>query len=410
MGWLKKILPGLLIFFAVIGPGIITANVDNDAGGIAIYSMAGSRFGYSLLWILIPVLILLVIVQEMCARLGVVSGKGLADLIRENFSLRITFFIMILLVVVNLANTISEFAGIAAASEIFGISRYIAVPLAGFFVWWIILKGNYKSVEKVFLWACVFYLSYVFAGFLAHPSWTQVAAGFTPSFSFDKIFLIMIVGIIGTTIAPWMQFYMQSSIVEKGIKKQEYKFAKWDVIVGCFIAVIVAFFIILATASTIFKAGVGIETASDAAMALLPLAGKYAAYLFAFGLLNASLFAACILPLSTAYSVSEAFGWENGVNRKFSEAKQFYVLYTLMIVAGMIPILFPHLSLITLMYFSQVLNGILLPIIIIFMLKLVNNKEIMGKHVNSRFYNIVAWTAAIAIIVITIVMIVMMFV
>ena len=406
--WRAKI-ASLMIIMAVIGPGIITSNVDNDAGGIATYSLAGGNFGYTLLWISIPVLILLIIVQEMCARLGVVTGKGLADLIRENFSLRLTFVVMILLVIVNITNTISEFAGIAASSEIFGISRYLSVPLAGLFVWWLILKGNYKSVEKVFLGACVFYVTYIISGFIVHPNWPEVAARtFVPTFNFSKVYIMMIVGIIGTTIAPWMQFYMQSSIVEKGIKKEEYKYSKWDVTIGSFVAVIVAFFIMLTTAATIFHSGVKIETAADAALALGPLAGKYAVYLFAFGLLNASLFAAAILPLSTAYSVSEAFGWELGVNRKFREAKNFYCLYGGMILLGVLFVLIPGFNLLTLMYFSQVLNGVLLPVIMIFMLKLLNSKELMGEYKPSKFYNFIVWSASIIIIAITLVMLYLM--
>lgn len=406
--WRAKI-ASLMIIMAVIGPGIITSNVDNDAGGIATYSLAGGNFGYTLLWISIPVLILLIIVQEMCARLGVVTGKGLADLIRENFSLKMTFMVMILLIIVNITNTISEFAGIAASSEIFGISRYISVPLAGLFVWWLILKGNYKSVEKVFLGACVFYVTYIASGFIVHPDWPEVATRtFVPTFNFSKIYIMMIVGIIGTTIAPWMQFYMQSSIVEKGIKKEEYKYCRWDVTIGSFVAVIVAFFIMLTTAATIFHAGIKIETAADAAVALGPLAGRYALYLFAFGLLNASLFAAAILPLSTAYSVSEAFGWESGVNRKFREAKHFYILYGGMILLGVLFVLIPGFNLLTLMYFSQVLNGVLLPVIMIFMLKLLNSKELMGEYKPSRIYNFIVWSASIIIIAITLVMLYLM--
>ncbi len=406
---LKRWFTGFLLILAVIGPGIITSNVDNDAGGIATYSLAGADFGYALLWILIPVLVLLIIVQEMCARLGVVTGKGLADLIRENFSLRMTFFIMALLVIVNVANTISEFAGVAAAAEIFGISRYIAVPLAGIFVWYLIVKGNYKSVEKIFLFACLFYVAYIISGFIAKPVWAEVARNsFVPTFNFTELFFLTVVGIIGTTIAPWMQFYLQSSIVEKGIKKEEYKYSKIDVIFGSFLAVVVAFFIILTTAATIHAHGIKVETASDAAMALLPLAGKYAELLFAFGLLNASLFAASILPLSTAYSVAEAFGWESGVNRKFKEAKNFYLLYGIMIALGVVFVLIPGVSLMQLMWFSQVLNGILLPFIMVFMLKLINNKELMGEYVNSKFYNMIAWGSSILIIAITMVMLYLM--
>lgn len=409
----KLRLASLMLILAVIGPGIITSNVDNDAGGIATYSLAGGNFGYSLLWITIPVLLLLVIVQEMCARLGVVTGKGLADLIRENFSIKLTFFVMITLVIVNITNTISEFAGIAAASDIFGVSRFIAVPLAGVFASWIIVKGNYKSVEKIFLGACLFYVTYIISGFIVGPDWMQVAKhSFIPdykeSFFWSKAYLIAIVGIIGTTIAPWMQFYMQSSIVEKGIKKSEYKYSRIDVTVGSFIAVIVAFFIVLTTAATVHAHGINIVDAEDAAFALAPLAGKYATYLFAFGLLNASIFAAAILPLSTAYSVAEAFGWENGVNRKFSEAKNFYILFGSMIIIGVIFVLIPHFNLVTLMYFSQVLNGILLPFIIIFMLVLLNKTELMGDYKPSLFYNIIVYASSIIIILITLAMLYLM--
>jgi len=403
----KQKISGLLLIFAIIGPGIITANVDNDPGGITTYSLAGGHFGYSLLWVIIPVLILLIIVQEMCARLGVVTGKGLADLIRENFSIKITFIIMILLVLVNITNTITEFAGIAAASEIFGVSRYFIVPLSALFVWILVLKGNYKSVEKVFLVACLFYISYIITGFLTHQPWKIVfEKTVVPTFILNKEYLILIIGIIGTTIAPWMQFYLQSSIVEKGIKKEEYKYSKIDVIVGSIMAVIIVFFIMITTAATIFKAGIRIETASDAAIALAPLAGKFAKYLFAFGLLNAGLFSASILPLSTAYSVSEAFGWESGVNRKFKEAKQFYILYTTTIIIGALFVLFPKFNLITLMYFSQVLNGILLPFIIIFMLKLINKNELMGEYKNTKIYNVIAYISASIIIAVTLFMLI----
>jgi len=401
---IKSRMPYIMIFLGVLGPGIITAIVDNDAGGITTYSLAGSNFGYALLWVMIPVVILLIIVQEMCARLGVVTGKGLADLIRENFSIKTTFIIMILLILVNIANTISEFAGIAAAGEIFGVSRYIALPIAGIFVWWLVLKGSYKSVEKVFFMSCIFFISYIIAGFMTHPPWGAVSKEIIrPSFTFEKTYLIMIIGLIGTSISPWMQFYQQASIVEKGVKKKDYIYSKIDVIIGCIVAMVIAFFIVVATSATLFKSGIRIDTASDAARALIPLAGKYAGYLFAFGLLNASLFAASVLPLSTAYSVSEAFGWELGVNRKYGEAKQFYLLYGGMIVAGVLFVFIPNISLISLMYFSQVLNGILLPIIIIFMLKLINNKDLVGEYKNSRLYNIVAWSASIVIMAVAVV-------
>lgn len=407
----KLNLRNILLFLAVVGPGIITANVDNDAGGIAIYSLSGAHFGYSLLWSLIPIAILLIIIQETCARMGAATGKGLADLIRENFGIKITFYIMLALVFVNITNTISEFAGIAASSEIFHVSRYISVPLIAFGVWWIVVRGSYKSVEKIFLFACVFYISYIISGVMANPEWMDVAKNSViPSFKFSSAYLVMFIGMIGTTIAPWMQFYLQSSIVEKNIRKQEYKYSRWDVIVGCIIAVIVAFFIIIATASTIFKTGGKIVDAADAAVALIPLAGRFAGYLFAFGLLNASIFAASILPLSTAYSVSEAFGWENGINRKFAEARKFYILYTAIIIIGAAVIMIPHLSLVFLMYISQVLNGVLLPVILILMLRLVNKKELMGELKNSKTINIISWASVALLVAVNLFMIISLFI
>ena len=396
----------ILLFLSIIGPGIITANVDNDVGGIATYSLAGANFGYTILWSLIPITILLILVQEICARMGVMTGKGLADLIRENFGLRTTFYLMIVLVIVNLANTISEFAGVAAAGEIFGISRYILVPLVAIGIWWIVVKGSYKSVEKIFLFACLFYFAYIISGFMAKPDWgVAIKNTLIPSFHFSTPYLMMIVALVGTTIAPWMQFYLQSSVVEKGIKRAHYKYSKIDVITGCIITDVVAFFIIVATAATIFKVGGNITNAADAALALKPLAGRWASYLFAFGLLNAGIFAASILPISTAYTVCEGIGFESGVNKKFSQAKQFYILYTAMIVIGAAVILIPNIPLIPVMYLSQVLNGILIPFILIYMLKLVNKKELMGKHVNKGFFNILTWAGAILVIALTVMMI-----
>jgi len=380
------------LFFALIGPGIITSNVDNDAGGITTYSLAGAQFGLSLLWILVPITVALIIIQEMCARMGVVSGKGLSDLIRERFGARVTFYLMIVLFLTNLGNTISEFAGIAASLEIFGVSRYVSVPCGAFFVWWLVVKGNYKSVEKVFLVACVFYLSYIVSGFMGKPDWGQIGrAMITPTLRSDPAFLTMAVGIVGTTIAPWMQFYLQSSVVDKGLKAEDYEYTRMDVIVGSFTVNIVAFFIIMLCAVTLFQQGIRIETAKDAALALAPLAGEYCAWLFAFGLLNASLFAASILPLSTAYTVCEAFGWESGLDHRFTEAPQFYGMYSLMIFLGAAIILFPNMPLIAIMYYSQVINGVLLPFILIFMLILINDRRIMGSYVNGKFMNVITW-------------------
>ena len=411
--WKKLLQTGLWkvgLFFAFIGPGIITSNVDNDAGGITTYSLAGAHYGLSLIWILIPVTVALIIIQEMCARMGVVSGKGLSDLIRERFGARITFYLMIVLLLANLGNTLCEFAGIAASMEIFGVSKYISVPAGAFFVWWLVVKGNYKSVEKVFLVACVFYLAYIISGFLVHPDWLAIGkASITPKLTFDTGMLIMAIGLIGTTIAPWMQFYLQSSIVDKGLKAENYKYARMDVIFGSITVNVVAFFIIMLCAVTLFQNGLKIETAKDAALALAPLAGPYASSLFAFGLLNASLFAASILPLSTAYTICEAFGWESSLNTKFTEAPQFYGLYSLMIFLGAGIILLPGVPLISIMFYSQVINGLLLPFVLIFMLLLINDKRIMGDYVNSRTMNVVSWVTVIILNGLSIAMVVSAF-
>lgn len=392
--WMK-----IVIFLSVMGPGIITANVDNDAGGITTYSVAGAHFGYSLIWSFIPIIIALVIIQEMCSRMAVVTGKGLADLIREEFGVRVTFYAMAVLIFSNLFNTISEFAGIAASAELFGMSKYVLVPICALLVWWLIVKGTYKSVEKVFLAACVFYFSYILSGFLSKPDWYAVLeSSVRPVFQFNKAYLLMLTGVIGTTIAPWMQFYQQSSVVEKGIKLKNYKYSRLDVIIGAFVVNIVAIFIVIVCANTLFANGIRIETAKDAALALKPLAGKYCFYLFAFGLLNASVFSACILPLSTAYSVCEGMGWEVGVNRRFRQAPQFYTLYTAIIIIGASIILLPNVKLIPIMLLSQASNGILLPFVLIFMLLLVNNKRLMGKYTNSKIYNIAAILVIVAMI------------
>jgi NRAMP (natural resistance-associated macrophage protein)-like metal ion transporter len=380
------------LFFALIGPGIITSNVDNDAGGITTYSLAGAEYGLTLLWTLIPITGMLILIQEICARMGVVSGKGLSDLIRERFGARITFYLMIALFLTNLGNTISEFAGIAASMEIFGVSRSISVPVSAALVWWLVVKGNYKSVEKVFLFACVVYFSYVISGFLGKPDWSVVGSAFVrPTFRWDAGFLAMVVGLVGTTIAPWMQFYLQSSIVDKGLKADDYPYTRMDVIFGSVMVNVIAFFIILLCAMTLFKNGIRIENAVDAAEALAPLAGQYASLLFAFGLLNASLFAASILPISTSYTICEAFGWESSLDRKFMEAPQFYGLYTLMIFLGAGIILLPDMPLVRIMFYSQVINGALLPAILVFMLLLVNDRRIMGEYVNGPVMNVISW-------------------
>jgi NRAMP (natural resistance-associated macrophage protein)-like metal ion transporter len=390
------------IFFALLGPGIITSNVDNDAGGITTYSLAGAEFGLSLLWTLIPITVVLIIIQEMCARMGVVSGKGLSDLIRERFGAKVTFYLMILLFLANLGNTWSEFAGVAASMEIFGVSKYISVPMSAIFVWWLVVKGTYKTVEKAFLFACLFYLSYIVSGFMGKPDWSAIGSAFvTPTVSFDPRFLTMVIAIIGTTIAPWMQFYLQSSIVDKGLKTDDYNYTRLDVIFGSFTVNIVAFFIIMLCAVTLFQNGIKIETAKDAALALEPLAGKYCSLLFAFGLLNASLFAASILPLSTAYTICEAFGWESSLDRKFTEAPQFYGMYFLMIFLGAGIILLPGIPLISIMFYSQVINGTLLPFVLIAMLILINDRRIMGRYTNGPVMNTIAWLTVVILIVIS---------
>ena len=387
------------LFFILMGPGIITSNVDNDAGGITTYSLAGAEFGLRLVWSLIPIMIALIVVQEMCARMGVVTGKGLSDLIREKFGAKITFYLMIGMFVTNMGNVISEFAGVAAGMEVFGVDKFISVPISAFLVWWMVVKGTYKSVEKAFLVACVFYICYIVTGIIVKPDWGYVAEQFmNPKLSLRPAEMTMVIGLVGTTIAPWMQFYLQASIVEKGIKIEEYKFARFDVVLGSVIVHVVAFFIILVCAETLYKSGVRIETAKDAALSLKPLAGKYCTYLFAFGLVNASLFSASILPLSTTYLICEGLGWEVGIDKKFAEAPQFYGFYSLMIFAGAGLILYPDLPLIPIMYVSQVINGMVLPFVLIFMLLLINDKRIMMGHTNGPLFNVIGWTMSIVMI------------
>jgi NRAMP (natural resistance-associated macrophage protein)-like metal ion transporter len=400
----------ILLLFAVVGPGFITANVDNDAGGIFTYSLAGARFGYTLLWTMIPITVALIVVQEMCARMGAVTGKGLSDLIREEFGLRITFLMMLGILITNFGNVIAEFAGIAGSMELFGVSKYISVPICAVIVWLIVVKGQYKSVEKVFLAASFFYITYIFAGVLAKPAWIEaVKATVKPpqmaAFRQDS-YLYMVIAVVGTTIAPWMQFYLQSSVVEKGVTRRQYKASKLDVIVGCIFTDVVAWFIIVACAATLYLHGHhDIRDAADAAQSLRPLAGDYAYILFSLGLFNASLFAASILPLSTAYTVCEGLGLESGVGRKFSEAPAFYWLYTALIAAGAAVILIPRIPLVKLTVFSQVVNGAVLPFVLIFMLLLINKKELMGKYVNKPTFNIIAWATTVIMIGLTVLLV-----
>ena len=400
----------ILLFLAVLGPGFITANVDNDSGGIFTYSQAGAQYGYTLLWSTIPIMIALIVVQEMCARMGVVTGKGLSDLIREEFGLRLTFIIMVLLVVVNYTNVVTEFIGIAGSMHLFHVPKFVSVPICAFLVWALILRGDYKSTEKIFLVASLIYLTYIFTGVLAQPNWHEaLRASLTlPAKSVwgDKSYVYMIVGIVGTTIAPWMQFYLQSSVVEKGIPVKDYATSRLDVIVGSVFAILIAWFIVVACAATLFVHGMGaIQVAADAAEAMRPLAGDYAFILFSFGLFNASFFAASILPLSTSYTVCEGLGFESGVDKTFKEAPFFYWLYALLIIGGGLTVLLlPDSQLVNVAILSQVLNGVLLPVIIILMLLLINRRDLMGEHKNSAVWNVVAWTASIIVIVMTLAM------
>jgi len=392
----------LLVFFAVIGPGFITANVDNDAGGIYTYSAAGAKYGYLPLWTLLPITLVLIITQEMCSRMGAVTGKGLSDLIREEFGLRMTFLIMTLLVLANLTNVMAEFAGIASSLELFHVSKYISVPLTAIAVWFLVVKGNYASVEKIFLFACTIYVTYIISGFLVKPDWKEAAIySVKPKLMLEPDYIYMLIGMVGTTIAPWMQFYLQSAVVEKGVTAKEYAKSRIEVIVGCIMTDVVAFFIIVACAGAIYSvAPKDIQTAAEAAQALKPF-GQYAFLLFSAGLFNASLFAACILPLSTAYSVCEGLGFEAGLNRPMREAPIFYFLYLLLIVVGAWVVLIPRFPLVQMILLSQVLNGALLPFVLIFMIKLINKPDLMGEWVNPRWFNSVSWVTVVVMIGLT---------
>lgn len=396
---------GLILFLGIVGPGIITASVGNDAGGITTYSIAGAHFGYSMLWVFVPMIFPLIILQEMCARMGVVTGKGLADLIREKYGVKITFYAMVVFIISAFTNTISEFSGIAASCEIMGIPRYVSLPLAAVLIWWIVVKGTYKVVEKIFLVGAFFYVAYIITGFLVGPDWKEVASEMvSPKFSWGRGHLLMMMGIIGTTIAPWMQFYQQSTVVEKGISIRDYKYTKYDIIIGGIIMSVIAFFIVVACAATLFKSGIRIETAKDAALALEPLAGRHCTGLFAFGLFNASLFSAMILPLATAYSVCEGLGWETGVDKRFREAPQFYFLFTALIVLASAIIMFPQINLIMVMLLSQVANAVFLPFVLVFILLLVNDKRLMGSYRNTFLRNLISWLTVAILTVFTIVL------
>ena len=392
------IILSFIIFLSVMGPGIITANVDNDAGGITTYSLAGSQFGYDLVWLFIPMIIALAIIQEMGVRMGVVSGKGLADLIREKVGLKLTFVMMVALLAANMGNILAEFSGIAVSSGIFGVPKVIALPVAALFVWLLVVKGTYKSVEKVFLLASLVYLSYIVAGYLSQPNWALAAHNVVvPQISLNTAYITMVIGLVGTTIAPWMMFYIQSSVVEKGITLKNLKYSKIDAILGAIVVNVVAFFIVIACAATINAHGIQVNNVADVSTALTPLAGQYASLLFAFGFLNASLFAASILPLSTAYYVCESLGFEAGVSKSFKEAPIFHGLYLGLIILAVIVIMLPNVPLLSILYLSQVANGILLPFLLILMLLIINDKSIMGEHVNSRLFNYIAWATVVIV-------------
>jgi NRAMP (natural resistance-associated macrophage protein)-like metal ion transporter len=398
----------LLVLLSIIGPGIITASIDNDAGGITTYSVAGARYGYMLLWTLIPTTIALVVIQEMVARMGVVTGKGLSDLIRENYGVKITFFMMIILLVANFGTTIAEFAGWAASMEVFGLSKYLMVPLGAVLIWLLVTKGSYRVVEWALLIACLMYFGYVISGFLSAPQWGEVAKStFVPEVKFESEFIMLAIAIIGTTITPWMQFYLQSSIAEKGVKKENYRVSRLDVIIGCIMTDVIAFFIIVTCATTLFPHGIRIDEAKEAALALAPFAGRYASVLFAVSLANASILGAIVVPLATAYYICEAMGWEAGVNKSFKEAPQFMWIYTALIAISALLVLIPGAPLILLMILSSLLNGILLPFVLIFALALVNNKRIMGEYTNPKGYNYISWGTVIVLILLTTALLVM---
>jgi len=389
----------LAIFMAILGPGIITGSVDNDAGGITTYSIAGAVYGYNMLWTLVPAFIVLMIVQEMNTRMGIFTGKGLADLIRENAGVKATFFIFAAQLIADIGNTTTEFAGVAGSMQVFGVSKYISVPIVGVGVWFLAVKGTYRFVERIFLIFSVFLLAYVVSALMGKPQWGEIGnAMIRPEITFDLAYIVMVIGIIGTTIAPWMQFYMQSAVIDKGLKPADYKYAVWDVVIGCIATVVVAFFIIVACASTLHPNGIQITEAKDAALSLKPLAGDFASLVFAFGLFVASVFAATVLPVASSFYICQAFGFEAGLDKKFREAPQFYTLYTFMLVFSMGIILIPDAPLIQITLWSQVLNGVLLPVVLVSMMLLINKKEIMGEHTNNLGQNIVGWSTVTVLV------------
>jgi len=404
-GLLRRRRTQLVLFLGILGPGLITSTADNDAGGIFTYAQAGAKYGYDLIWLLAITTLALLVVQEFNARLGVVTGKGLADLIRERFGVRITMLAMLLLLVANIATTVAEFAGIALAGEAFNISRYITVPLAAIIVWFVVLRGTYAVVEKVFLALSVTYFSYIVSGWLVNPDWGQVLQHTVhPQTSIlDTSYLLLAVALVGTTITPWMQFYLQASVVDKGLRVKELQYARADVFIGSVITDVIAFFIIVATAATLHVHGTtNITNAAEAAQGLVPFAGQFAKALFAVALLGASLLAASVLPLSTAYAVTEAFGWERGVGFSIREAPAFFIIFTGLIVIGSVAILVPGLPLATAAFLSQDVNGLILPAILIYMLILINDRRVMGRYANGTFANVVGGVTIGGVIVLTV--------
>ncbi|MFN8500199.1 MAG: Nramp family divalent metal transporter [Anaerolineae bacterium] len=389
---------GLMRYLAILGPGIIAAVAGDDAGGIATYASAGAQYGYATLWVIVVITVCLLIVQEMVTRMGAVTGKGLSDLIRERFGVRWTAFAMLTLLVANAATIVSEFAGIAAALELFGVTKYISVPLVGAMLWWLVTKGSYRRVERVFLLMTTAFLAYIISAFLARPDWGQVARNTViPSITPDSAYLVLIMALIGTTITPYMQIFQQSAIVDKGVTVQDYDAARADMITGVLLSDIIAYFIIIATAATLYVNGIQIQTAADAALALEPLAGRFSTVLFAIGLLGASILAAGVLPLATSFSVCEAFGWQSGLDEDFTHARIFYGLFTGLLILGGLVTLIPGLPLFQLLVLVQVVNGVLLPIELLFIMRLVNDRDIMGDYVNGRLFNIGAWATTISI-------------
>jgi NRAMP (natural resistance-associated macrophage protein)-like metal ion transporter len=392
----------ILFFLSIIGPGIIAASAGNDSGGISTYSVAGARYGYTMLWMMLAMTPSFIIVQEMAGRMGVVTGKGFSALIRERFGLRPTFAAMVMLLTSNAATTVAEFAGIAAAMELLGVSKYLSVPIAAVVVWLLVVRGSYRNVEKVLLALSAVFVAYIVSAFMAKPDWMAVAhASVVPKVVPTQAFIALAIGLTGTTIAPWMQFLVQSNIVEKGTTIKEWALAKWDVIIGALSANIVACFIIITTATVLFPKNIHVDSAKEAALALAPLAGNYATLLFAIGLLSASILSAAVLPLTASYAICEAFGFEAGIDRSWAEAPVFNVLYTVVIFTAAAVILLPNASLITIMLVSQVVNGMMLPFLLIFMMIIVNDRGIMGENTNGFVYNGLAWATIVVVIGLT---------